>query len=112
MENAINASNSRCPYKNSVPNLSISLANPLPVHLNLHTSQIHRPSRTCLLHPRRQPGLRLPVVERPLRHDEYESKNGAAQSDVKRFVDVLSAEADNHSNNAGSNKEEGGEEIG
>jgi hypothetical protein len=47
-----------------------------------------------------------------LRHDEDECENCAAQSDIERFVDVLSTEADDHSDDAGGNEEEGGEEVG
>lgn len=88
------------------------LPNPLPIHLDLHSSQVDRPTRTRLLHPRRQPGLGLPVVERPLGHDEDESEDRAAETDVESFVNVLGAEADDHGEDAGRDEEEGGEEVG
>lgn len=85
--------------------------NPLPINLNLHPSQIHIP-RARLRHARRQPRLRLLVVERPLRHHEEESQRRAAEADIECFVDVLGGEADYEGDDAGCDEEEGGEEVG
>jgi hypothetical protein len=47
-----------------------------------------------------------------LGHDEDESEDRAAETDVESFVNVLGAEADDHGDDAGSDEEEGGEEVG
>ena len=94
---------------------SILSTNPLPINFNLHPSQIHIPhstSSTRLRHARRQPVLRLLVVNRPLRHHEQESQRRAAEADVEGFVDVLGGEADDEGDDAGCDEEEGGEEVG
>lgn len=87
-------------------------SNPLPINLNLHTTQVDVPSSTRFLHPRRQPWFGLLVVEGPLRYHEEEGECGAAEPDVECFVDVLCCEADEYSNDTGCDEEEGGQEIG
>jgi hypothetical protein len=92
---------------------SILSTNPLPINLNLHAPQIHIPRTAArLLHPRRQPILRLPVIKRPLRHDQQERERRAAEADIEGFVDVLGGEADDDGEDAGCDEEEGGEEVG
>lgn len=90
----------------------VSSSNPLPINLNLHTTQVDIPASARFLHPRGQPWLRLLVVEWPLWYHEEEGECGAAKSDVECFVDVLCCEADEYSDDTGCNEEEGGQEIG
>jgi len=77
-------------------------APPHSSHTNLHPSQIHLlPLSTRLLHPNRQPRLRLPVVKWPLRYDHHECKRSAAETEVEGFVDILGDEASEEGEDAG-----------
>jgi hypothetical protein len=87
-------------------------SNPLPINLNLHPTQVHIPRSTRFRHTRRQPGLGLLVVERPLRYREQKSESGAAQTDVESFVDVLGCEANEHGDDAACDEEEGRKCVG
>jgi hypothetical protein len=89
-----------------------SSPNPLPINLNLHPAQVHIPRSARFRHACRQPGLRLFVVKRPLRYREEEGQSSAAQTNVESFVDVLSCEADKHSDDAACDEEECGESVG
>lgn len=91
----------------------VSVPHLISSHTNLHPSQIHRlPLPTRPLYPRRQPRLRLLVVERPLRDNDQECDCGAAESEVKGFVDVLGDEAGEEGEDAGQSEQGGGEELG
>jgi hypothetical protein len=68
------------------PAYAATLSNLQPIHINtLH------PRRSNM---RRQPRLRVLIVERPRRHDSEEGNEGARKADVQRERNVLGHEAD------------------